>query len=43
MVVLTIEILFNITEVTSLWVVDERMSMLHSILRGENNMGEDHA
>lgn len=36
MVVLTIEILFNITEVTSFWAVDECMGMLYPILRGEN-------
>lgn len=31
--VLTIEILFNITEAAGFWAVDERMSMLYAILR----------
>lgn len=32
-IVLTIEILFNITETTSIWAVDKCMNMLYPILR----------
>ena len=45
-IVLTTEILFNVTEATSIWAVDKCMSMLLSILRREkkkdNNQDENH-
>lgn len=39
--VVTIEILFNVTETTSLWTEDERMCMLYSVLQERQRAREE--